>query len=401
MTVRLPYIVWRDGRPRFVPPGHVRKLGFKGQDLRHAGGAAAWFTYEEARTWADAKLEAIKLARAGTRPAKVSSSAAGLTVGELLDDWLNSDHVRSRALHTQRAYAAAALAMKYKPGKRRKSGEVPSEDKREAFGLMPIAGIKTPELTKFLEYAVRTRGLQTAHCIAGAFSSAYAWGSRSLKWRLAKHLNPRPGVVLPATTGRISVITPAEFMALVNAADRLGRPSIGDSLHLGLYTGQRQADRLQFVEDGYEDGFRKFRQNKTGTVVRIQEPDPLKGRLKGAAKRRREVMLRHGTRCPEIVLNEETGRPWNQSTYRRVFREVRAAAAEEVPSVANRTDQDLRDTAVTLLHRSGADLPTICEVTGHSYKSAALIVKHYLGRDPVRAGAALARMAAFIEAELA
>jgi len=61
MTVRLPYIVWRDGRPRFVPPGHVRKLGFKGQDLRHAGGAAAWFTYEEARTWADAKLEAIKL----------------------------------------------------------------------------------------------------------------------------------------------------------------------------------------------------------------------------------------------------------------------------------------------------------------------------------------------------
>jgi hypothetical protein len=48
-------------------------------------------------------------------------------------------------------------------------------------------------------------------------------------------------------------------------------------------------------------------------------------------------------------------------------------------------DQDLRDTCVMLLDRAGCDLLTICDITGHSYRSAQTIVKHYRARNAARA----------------
>jgi hypothetical protein len=55
-------------------------------------------------------------------------------------------------------------------------------------------------------------------------------------------------------------------------------------------------------------------------------------------------------------------------------------------------DQDLRDTCVMLLDRAGCDLLTICDITGHSYKSAQTIVKHYRARNPGRADAGIDRL---------
>jgi len=54
-------------------------------------------------------------------------------------------------------------------------------------------------------------------------------------------------------------------------------------------------------------------------------------------------------------------------------------------------DQYLRDTCVMLLDRAGCDLLTICDITGHSYKSAQTIVKHYRARDAARADAGIDR----------
>lgn len=55
-------------------------------------------------------------------------------------------------------------------------------------------------------------------------------------------------------------------------------------------------------------------------------------------------------------------------------------------------DQDLRDTCVMLLDRAGCDLLTICDITGHSYKSAQTIVKHYRARNAPRADAGIDRL---------
>jgi hypothetical protein len=48
-------------------------------------------------------------------------------------------------------------------------------------------------------------------------------------------------------------------------------------------------------------------------------------------------------------------------------------------------DQDLRDTCVMLLDRAGCDLLMTCDITGHSYRSAQTIVKHYRARKAAQA----------------
>src|SRR5574337_219876 len=61
ITVRIPYVVWRDGRPRFVPGPELRTLGFKGENLRRPDGR--WLDVEEARAWAEARMGAIEAAK--------------------------------------------------------------------------------------------------------------------------------------------------------------------------------------------------------------------------------------------------------------------------------------------------------------------------------------------------
>lgn len=55
-------------------------------------------------------------------------------------------------------------------------------------------------------------------------------------------------------------------------------------------------------------------------------------------------------------------------------------------------DQDLRDTCVMLLDRAGCDLLTICDITGHSYRSAQTIVKHYRARNAALADSGIDRL---------
>lgn len=55
-------------------------------------------------------------------------------------------------------------------------------------------------------------------------------------------------------------------------------------------------------------------------------------------------------------------------------------------------DQDLRDNCVMLLDRAGCDLLTICDITGHSCRSAQTIVKHYRARNAARADSGIDRL---------
>src|SRR4051812_23924698 len=87
--LKLHYVIWRDGRPRFQPSGRERSLGFKGEDLRHADGR--WFSFEEARAWSVGRYAKIAQARSAGRRRPVPAgnlSRKGGTVSDLLDDWL-------------------------------------------------------------------------------------------------------------------------------------------------------------------------------------------------------------------------------------------------------------------------------------------------------------------------
>lgn len=409
-----PFIDWRNGRPRFNPGRNERKRGFRSQVLRHPDGR--WFSFEEAKAFGEAKHAEIVAARAAGKRIKVVSPArGGRTVADLLADWSDSAHFKSLAASTQKFYRAAIDAVVYRPLPRAQTYQWRARSKRavasalddaiaveprprEKFADTDVAAIGPPELRAFFEYARRARGLRSAGAMISAISAAFTWGRESAKWRIAS--NPRLSMSFERPPGRVRLITLEEFSALVAAADALGRPSIGDCLYLGLFGGRRQNDRLTLRDEGTVDGRRQLRQSKTGKLIPIKDAPQLSARLDAARARVAALKLKRGTRPDTIVVNEDTGLPYNPTTYRHVFAEVRAHAAQICPTVATARDQDLRDTCVILLFRAGCDALEICDITGHSYSSVELIRKHYLGaNNAVRADAAIDKLAAYVAKE--
>jgi hypothetical protein len=180
---------------------------------------------------------------------------------------------------------------------------------------MPPAAIGKPEFRALHEYMVRRRGAHMARAVIATLSAAWTWGTESTHWRLPS--NPRLDMEFETPPGRIVQVTMPEFMALVAAADTIGRPSVGDCFYLGLFTGQRQTDRLRMKEESDDEGRHAFRQSKTGQLVDIKEAPQLATRLDQARARVAAITLRLGLkqRPEEIVINEETGTRYAEKTY--------------------------------------------------------------------------------------
>jgi len=316
-----------------------------------------------------------------------------------------------------------------------------------------------------------------ALAMIATLSAAFTWGRESILWRLGP--NPREGMEFDHPDGRIVMVTMPEFSSWVAGADAIDRASIGDSFYLALFTGQRQTDRLIMRNESGVDGRHAFRQSKTGELVDIKEAPQLSARLNASRARIKTLRLRLQLETVpiELVVNEDNGEPYDESTYRHWVSAARAVAvfgflardtvrqaivrAERLTAELTRTvdrlfapfpldeekraqraravdkraralaqwldeqaardsngdkaawrlkpcpslmfvngageldqkhDQDLRDTCVMLLDRAGCDLLTICDITGHSYRSAQTIVKHHRARNVDRADAGIDRL---------
>ena len=53
LEIRITHVAWRDGRPRFAPGPKLRRLGFKGEDLKREDGS--WMDAQEAARWVEEK----------------------------------------------------------------------------------------------------------------------------------------------------------------------------------------------------------------------------------------------------------------------------------------------------------------------------------------------------------
>lgn len=428
MTVKLPWIKWRDGRPRLMHSPRERALGFADRDLKTDAGE--WMTYEEAKAFSIEHQAKIVAARESGKPVKRAKATRTSTVEDLINDWLASEETRNLRPATIASYEKAARAIIYKPESRTDAADRRMREKaaavlgtkireraREPIATVSPSTVGAPELRNFYNYLKSTRGHHMALAAIAALSAAMSWGRESSKWRLKD--NPRIDMKFDRPDGRVVLISLEEFHALVAAADAMGRPSIGDAIYLGLFTGQRQTDRLALKDDGLVNGRRQLKQSKTGTVVAIKETPQLAARLTQARMRVLALKLKLKLRDmpATIVVDETTGRAYNEHTYRHLFADVRALAIKgsneyalaPCPSLGftnERTgapdfkhDQDLRDTCVILLDRAGNDLLSICDVTGHSYQSAQLIMKHYRARNAARADMAIDRLVDFISRE--
>ena len=412
IIVKIPFVTWRNGRPRFVASAQHRALGYKGLDLKAPDGS--WMTIDQASAWSDAfalELEQRRAAKAAGKRLPKIKAPEFLTVAQAVQALLDLPEM-------QLVTDAATRAKKgIKPSKtvrwyRGMAKAVEAYDPK--LWQSPAAAISREAAKGFYRKLAADKGLSMANGMVALLRRAWGEHPRVLP------VNPFMGLKVKAPPPRLRAGEIEEMETLLAAADAIGRPDVGDAIMMGLMTGQRQNDRLRLIERGRVDGEIIFRQSKTGAVVSVPALPQLEARLVAARERRRSWKVQF----PEVLVDERLQRPWpdkdNDTTYWKAYRQVLAAAIAGVmdaeasaaaalegrneplfkvapcPSLKGFRDQDLRDTSVTWLGRAGCTIPEICAITGHSETSATEIMKHYLGKHPEMARTAMKKMAAWL-----
>lgn len=422
VTIHIPSVSWRDGRPRFTPgPETRRKYGIKGQDLKHPDGR--WFTAEEALAWVEQMKADLATAAEKARPRKalatVRRASAGPSLYTLAEEYFRSPVVTGGKVGKRETQAKSPNTIAaYRSGLKR------IEDTDADLYHGPAASLTTPICRGLYERMWEERGMSAAMGAIRAMSVVLSWAIRAGKVRgLTVHPAKDLGMATPPP--RLRAGTLAEIRQLVAAADLpvypsqhkghhdlIARPEVGDMVILGVWTGQRQADRLTMTAAHLANGRLVQRQQKTMARVDFPQGDELVARIKTIKARR----LDWDKKPDELIANSLTKLPFTgRTTYAHLFEAVRAVAASGVwidragalhvasnqtaeiiearrdfadwrlppmPSVADLRDQDLRDTCVTWLARAGNDPIRIAAVTGHSLKTIHDILKHYLEAHP-------------------
>ncbi|MER2536909.1 MAG: hypothetical protein ABTQ31_17285 [Rhizobiaceae bacterium] len=442
-----PYVVWREGRPRFVPDQRLRAAGHKGRDLRHEDGR--WYSRGEAVDWSEAFVGRLAEAKrkaavperrvvkkpAPAAPRRYAARPAGpVSLEQLFEDWyrtpkfqLPKEPAQLRRLVAARAVYAPNTIRHY----RNKADVLAEFD--PSLWASPADALDQPIVFGLYEALVVERGMATARAVVAVLSVCLAWGKKRgrIEFKANKGVNPARELGMVTPPPRIRFATRPEINALVAAADALGRPEIGDMVLLGLWTGQRQSDRLELEDFGLFKKRRRFVQGKTNARVDILEAPELERRLKASAERRKaakaEALLaapaqerdKVEKRFRRVILNERIDsryekcfwQPYTRMHYSHEFGEIRAAAVKGIengkggwkvkpcPSLADFHEADLRDTAVTWMALADATIPQIIAVTGHTAQSANTILKHYLASHPEMADEAIGKMIAWYDAD--
>lgn len=441
--ISIPYVAWRNGRPRFSPGKNIRAHGLFSTDLRHPESGkikpetllpgtknlGAWFGPGEAMDWSAAfarKLKALEKQAAQKAPKPTSKPRARATmataprgsypVSRLIEDWKKSPAFKEDISDKTRTDYTNKLKALEKSQPDLWAAEIDALDRPIIFGLY--------------EALRAERGLAMSKGIIRALSSAITWGLNKGKFKI-RDSNPCLQLRMKGTPPRVRYATRTELLALVRAADLVGRQDMGDSFILGVWSGQRQGDRLQLQLTRQKGTRIQAKQAKTGALVDMRAAPELIKRQEASQKRRLDA----GIVSNHMILFEKTWRPFNQETYRHFFAEIRTAAAnglwraddgrllcpvnepfrylkdqvaagppkgtcvlEPCRSLADFWEMDLRDTAVTWMALAGAEIPEICSVTGHSIQSATHVLKHYLATHPEMADSAIAKMVTWYEA---
>lgn len=210
-------------------------------------------------------------------------------------------------------------------------------------------------------------------------------------------VNPfvKPGLFSIEKTGKPWPFEAVDY--LVEVADELGRPSIGDAILIASYLGQREGDMITLPRPTWTGDTIVFRQNKTNAVVEL--PIGVVPRLDA---RIRAIIERHKDDDAQpltLIVSEQTGGAYKQDNFRAWFTRVRDAAAGRAGAwlvdylIAGREKNapdavwlhghelwfmHLRHTAVLRLSLAGCTHQQIAAITGWSQETVSTIIDTYL-----------------------
>ena len=272
-----PHVAWRGGRPRFAPGPEMRAKGHTSKDLRHPDGR--WYSKGEAVDWARAFAASLPAEDPKPRGRPAKAAARGITVGKMVEKWQES--------------------AKWQPG-RKQLAENTRRDYLQKLRVIeldfwevwtsPAAAVKPYHLQNAYDEIERTRGLATARGALIVLGCAFKWAiTRGV---VRDIVNPCTGLEKSMPDPRVRFGTRTEIATLIATADTMGMPYVADAIVLGLWTAQRQGDRLALVAHGLLKNRRVFRQAKTGAIVHIlSAPEP-----RCEARGRRRAPQGHGDR---------------------------------------------------------------------------------------------------------
>lgn len=379
MKLRIPYLKWRAGRPRWEPGPSLRGKGWKGRNLRDDAGE--WLDLSAAIEAARAmNAEVAGWRAAGGQKRRAAAPLRPSRTGDhLWEVYSQSPRYAKRAASTKADYrnkAAVFLA---------------------EFGGTPIAALEKAHLYRWWEELYGERGHAMANGVIAVVRAMLSHATR-IGWRAD---NPARELGLETVPPRQVFWLPEEVSAIVAAADGIGEPSVGDAIIVALHSGQRQGDVLAmprriFAEKRIRLSQLKMR-SRGGALIDAPMTPALTARIAAIRARRKDQIVIDPNE--PLIIREDTGRFYDVHAYRKAFRRAREAAALDCPSVAAKRFQDLRDTAVTRLALAGCELPQIAAITGHSLTSITAIIKHYLVLQPEMADAAIAKLSTWLEAQ--
>ncbi len=390
VIVQITHITWRDGRPRFIPGTNLRAMGYSGRDLKHPDGS--YYSLSECREWSGdlcrqlADIRENQQQSTTSRPQLPGSSKAFDTLGQVYDKWIRSSRFSRGTTKTGRK-SRKPLSRKSITFYKKMMHHI--ERDHVTLWNTPAAAIKTHHLESFYDRLDEDHGVSVSCGVMKTLSSMFNFAR---KHNIVSD-NPVHGVAITAPEPNLRAGTIEEMQHLITTADNIDLPQIGDSILLGLMTGQRQADRLNLVEAGRNNGRIFFKQQKTGALVDIPELPQLATRLKANYARRAGNKIN----WPGIIIHEATQRVYKVPRYTADFRKVVATAAKTMPSLADFRDKHLRKTCVTWQANAGCTNLEIAQVTGHSLVSISNILKHYAAPDPERADNAMDKLGNWLE----
>jgi hypothetical protein len=365
-TMKVRHLVEKSGgRFYWQPAAPLRRAGWRPVRL-HGDAAAAIAKAEALNAEVDAWRRGEVAPNAPAAAARRGRKAAPGTVEALILEYKASRFWTTKAPKTQQEYGWAL------------------ETIRGWAGDMPARAVTPPAVQAF--YAAQLRRVEGSGKARRVIETPAKAAAVIRVLRLLLQVGVRLGYVTSNAAAKPGLVVTRQrdplpwsrdqVAHMVATADGMGWRSIGTAILLNEWIGQREADVLALRPWAVELEALRLRQGKTGrqVVLPVQMVPHLVARLKAERSRDGAVL------SPAVALaHDRNGQPWNGHTFRHVFAEIRAKAAETMPSCADLRFMELRHTAVTRLHDAGADALAISRVTGHSPKTAQSIIdQHYL-----------------------
>lgn len=355
---RTPRVQIRAGRLYWEPAAALRRAGFKSKPLGPIT-AAALAAADELNAAADAHLAAA----ADARPAP-------LTAGDILARYIAAAKISER---TRRDYLRHAA----------RAGRI-----RDTRGDQ----LTPRECMSWHDELARTSPADARNTLALA-RAAFGWAAAPAQALVPA--NPFGKIELARRERRQRIGTRAELWAMIRQAERMGLDDFAAAILTMPAIMQRADDTIRLTRRHVEGGTLYLRQSKTGAEISFRLHPLALDRLGGGAAEPEAPLFR----------NPRTGGAYGLRAFERDWDRVRAAAAEDQPSLTGADPsvreptlrgalrvQDLRRTGMVWAAEGGASVIQITAVSGHTLESGLEILETYLPRHRLLANQAIGKL---------